>query len=160
LVSNPKEFISSCVRSMYDEIVIKIYDCIPKKEGIGNQKRVVLHPNLVLFNLFGVTSLNNSCNKKIQPLVNFRPKSPLHSWKFETMEAFKLLFILWKVEPPTRKVVKHKNKGGEPEVISFIEVSKDLPIQVSFSSNTSKLCFQFSWKIVNIQQMTTLNIKF
>jgi hypothetical protein len=93
--------------------------------------------------------------------MNFRPTSPLHWWVFTDILHFKKLFKgNWRVSPaPTKRVIKH-TKDGECEFISFVVISQKSPLKVTFSTNTGVLSFEYRWKIINVDKMTTLDFDF
>ena len=153
-----EQILKNAIDYMYDHIGMRFYDSIPKKEG-GVSKRVVFHPNLVLFELYGIKTLDNSCSEKIQPRALFRPSSPLHIWKYNTMKKFKSLFKrVWGVnKAPSKKVVKYTSER-KPELVSFVSITKDHPVTISFSVNTGLLTIIYSWRVINIVKNVTLDI--
>jgi hypothetical protein len=148
------KIISCALGSMYDTIAIKIYDAIPRITG--TKKRVLIHPNLVLFREFGMKGLNEFCSQKIQPLPDFRKRSPLHIWEIHCVKVYSTLMRHWGVQnPPTFKILSRKktrpDKAATVEEASFIFTDKKHPITIFFSQNTGVLRVEFFWQIANCE---------
>jgi hypothetical protein len=141
------KIVNASLDSMYDFIGIKLYSSIPKVPG--KKKILTLNPNMTLFTLYGIESLNKHL-QVIQPTPKYRSHSSVHVWESKFFEDYQSLMREWGVEPiPTFK--KIVSKTSEKEQFSFLWIDNTHPFEVSFSKNTGLLTFKFNYQIMNSQ---------
>ena len=118
--------------------------------------------NCILFENFGIPSLNSCAIVKIQPLPSFHSRSQKHVWKIRTLTNLKKLFSKWHLLlndfNPTFKVLKKDSVTEEPLYISKFLINSQVLLEISYFVPTSKLIFSYIWVVKNIKTNQILDI--